>query len=165
MQGPLRQLPVTAGAQPPQQLVQQGTLLPSFLAAAYHCRPWALRSCQAVGISAKLLAALAVIETVQHSCQAATLHVLTSRPDSLALSQPATQGAWEDCDDEDLPAKAKHFQPRSLVQQPAGKQGRSGRKRKSSAKGFSKRRKSGVPWWPLPVTCRCASMHGVGMPW
>ena len=82
VQGPLRQLPITAGAQPPQQLVQQGTLLPSFIAAVYRPGPGVLSAVShAVGVPAKLLAALAVM--VRLSCRAATMQVLATRPGRL----------------------------------------------------------------------------------
>ena len=78
----------------------------------------------------------------------------------LTLTHSLLQGAWEDCDDEDLPARGKHFNPKSIVKQSGGKRGRkSSGKRRSSGKAAGKRRKSGAG----PPGCSAADdslIHG-----
>ena len=71
------------------------------------------------------------------------------------------QGAWRDCDDEDLPSRPKQFKPKSLVKALGGKRKGSGRKRKGSGKASGKRRKSGLArcvW----ACCSCLLLLAAG---
>ena len=85
----------------------------------------------------------------------------TSAP-SPALAIAALQGAWRDCDDEDLPSRPKQFKPKSLVKASGGKRKGSSRKRKSSGKASGKRRKSGMFCHIVRGVCNCMLLLAAG---